>query len=177
MKHISIFFLTLALFSSCNTREGGECTIKGVIASEDKRDSCYVFLVPQGPHEASEVDSTLITNGTFEFTVEKERMAIVRVTKYRRFGLQDLLVVTEPGKVSVEIGESSIGGGTVQNDSLQVWKQLTERYNLSARNAASEEERIALREAYKQRTRSMAAALGHESTLGSFLNGLYPEAN
>lgn len=175
MKHLPIILLTLAAFSACNTQESGKCTIKGTINADDKRDSCYVFLVPQGPHEASEVDSTLILNGAFEFTVEKEKMAIVRVTKYRRLGLQDLLVVTEPGTVKVELGESSKGGGTRQNDSLQVWKNLTEQYNLDNRAITSEEERTALREVYKTRTREIAHECGDDSVLGKFLLGLYPE--
>ena len=175
MKHLPILLLALAACSACNTQESGKCIIKGVINAEDKRDSCYVFLVPQGPHEASEVDSTLILNGSFEFTVEEEKMAIVRVTKYRRLGLQDLLVVTEPGTVRVELSGSSNGSGTEQNDSLQVWKALTEQYNLANRSAASEAERTALREVYKTRTHEIAHGCGDDSTLGKFLLGLYPE--
>lgn len=175
MKHLPILLLALAACLACNTQESGKCTIKGVINAEDKRDSCYVFLVPQGPHEASEVDSTLILNGSFEFTVEEEKMAIVRVTKYRRLGLQDLLVVTEPGTVRVELSGSSNGSGTEQNDSLQVWKALTEQYNLANKSAASEAERTALREVYKTRTHEIAHGCGDDSTLGKFLLGLYPE--
>lgn len=177
MKHLPILLLALAAFSACNTQESGKCIIKGVINAEDKRDSCYVFLVPQGPHEASEVDSTLILNGSFEFTVEEERMAIVRVTKYRRLGLQDLLVVTEPGTVRVELSGSSNGGGTEQNDSLQVWKTLTEQYNLDSKSILSEEGRKVLREEYKKRTHEIAHGCGDGSTLGKFLLGLYPEKN
>ncbi|MCQ2175156.1 MAG: DUF4369 domain-containing protein [Bacteroidales bacterium] len=175
MKRLTFFLLSFAIFAACSAPQKGKCTIKGIISAEDKRDSCYIFLVPQGPHEASDVDSTLILGGAFEFTTEKEQMAVLRVTKYRRFGLQDLLVVTEPGTVQVEIGESSTGRGTRQNDSLQVWKNLTEQYNLDAKGIVSEEGRAAFREIYKNRSREIAHGCGDESTLGKFLLGLFPE--
>lgn len=175
MKHFPTLFLIIAIVSACNVQDNGKCTIKGVITAEDKRDSCYIFLVPQGPHEACDVDSTLILNGAFEFTAEKEQMAIIRVTKMRRYGTQDLLVVTEPGTVLVEIGNSSSCSGTRQNDSLQVWKTLTEQHNLNSRVANTEEERQAYRNIYKKRSQSMAHALGDESTLGKFLLSLYPD--
>lgn len=175
MKRLTFFLLSFAIFAACSAPQKGKCTIKGVISAEDKRDSCYIFLVPQGPHEASDVDSTIILGGAFEFTTEKEQMAVLRVTKYRRFGLQDLLVVTEPGTVQVEIGESSTGRGTRQNDSLQVWKNLTEQYNLDAKGIVSEEGRAAFREIYRNRSREIAHGCGDESTLGKFLLGLFPE--
>lgn len=175
MKRLPFFLLTLALFTACNAPQKGKCTIKGVISAEDKRDSCYIFLVPQGPHEASDVDSTLILNGAFEFTAEKEQMAIIRVTKYRRFGLQDLLVVTEPGTVDVTIAASSRCGGTPQNDSLQVWKELTEAATAQRTGAGDKAERDAIHNAYKQRSQQIAHNCGDESSLGKFLLSLYPD--
>lgn len=43
-----------------------------------------------------------------------------------RYGTQDLLIVTEPGEISVVIDSVSSGRGTPQNDALQAWKELKE---------------------------------------------------
>ena len=80
-------------------------------------------------------------------------------------GNENLLVITEPGETYVTIGPVSSSRGTPQNDSLQVWKNLTKKYYNKEMS----------REVYVERTRHMAKKLGDESTLGAFLNKRFPE--
>lgn len=157
--------LTAVLTCSCNK---GGYHISGTVTNPDL-EGAIVFLVPvmEPVHlpEKDNLDSTFIKNGKFEFRGTTERMVDVRLEKFKRMGVQNLLVVTEPGEITVVLGEKSSGSGTPQNDSLQVWKNITEN-------------RIKLGfvpETYMERTRSMAHAVGDQSTLGSFLLSLYPE--
>lgn len=157
--------LTAALLCSCN-----KCGyhISGTV-TDPNLEGAIVFLVPvtEPVHEPEKdnLDSTFIKNGKFEFRGTKERLVDVRLEKFKRMGVQNLLVVTEAGEISVVLGTRSSGAGTPQNDSLQVWKDITENRG-----------RLGLTpQTYMDRTRSMAHAVGDESTLGSFLLGLYPE--
>lgn len=157
--------LTAALLCSCN-KSGYH--ISGTV-TDPSLEGAIVFLVPvtELVHlpEKDNLDSTFIKNGRFEFKGTKERLVDVRIEKFKRMNVQNLLLVTEPGEISVVLGPRSYSAGTPQNDSLQVWKDLTEnRFTLG----------LTL-QTYMERTRSMAHALGEESTLGSFLLGLYPE--
>lgn len=157
--------LTAALLCSCNN---GGYHIRGTV-TDPALDGAIVFLVPvtEPVHlpEKDNLDSTFIRNGRFEFKGTEERLVDVRIEKFKRMGVQNLLVVTEPGEIEVVIGARSSGRGTPQNDSLQVWKDITEnRLKLGFTP-----------QTYMDRTRDMAHAVGDESTLGSFLLGLYPE--
>ena len=175
MKKLIVFFVAFATIVSCTRHPEGRCVINGTIDDPDNRDGEWIFIVPQGPHEPSEVDSVLIDNGRFTFVTDQEKMGIIRVTMYRRLGLQDLLVVTEPGEVKVTISASSSCGGTPQNDSLQVWKELTETATMQRSSCRDKAVRDSIHNAYKQRSRQIAHNCGDESTLGKFLLSLYPE--
>ena len=157
--------LTAALLCSCNN---SGYHIRGTV-TDPSLEGAIVFLVPvtEPVHlpEKDNLDSTFIKNGRFEFKGTKERMVDVRIEKLKRMNVQNLLVVTEPGEISVVLGPRSSSSGTPQNDSLQVWKDITESRGKLGLTP----------QAYMDRTRSMAHAVGDESTLGSFLLGLYPE--
>lgn len=157
--------LTAALLCSCNK---GGYHIRGTV-TDPSLEGAIVFLVPvtEPVHlpERDNLDSTFIKNGRFEFKGTEERLVDVRIEKFKRMNVQNLLVITEPGEISVVLGPRSSGAGTPQNDSLQIWKDITE--NRTALGLTPQ--------AYMDRTRSMAHAVGDESTLGSFLIGLYPE--
>lgn len=175
MRRFLLIFAAVAVISSCSGHQEGICVINGTIDDPDNRDGEWIFLVPQGPHEDSEVDSTIIDKGKFTFVTDNERMSVIRVTKFRRIGLQDLLVVTEPGLVEVSIAASGCGGGTPQNDSLQLWKSLTEDFAKVVRTISDKQEMDSVRAAYIQRTRQLAHNCGDSTTLGKFLLSLYPD--
>lgn len=179
----------LLLASSC-THEG--YTIHGKVVSPEGKDlnGKYIFLVPV-PVIESEIDSVKIKNNKFKFSGTTERIADLRIEMKHRIGTQNLLVVTEPGDIYVTIGPKSSGGGTRQNDSLQVWKDITEKLNADRaagyKKATTKDEHIqqvkmhnkrriqALNEVYFRRTQQLAHNVGDSTTLGSFLLKMYPE--
>lgn len=167
MKRTLILTSLLAAALICSCSKGGY-HIRGTV-TDPNLEGAIVFLVPmtEPVHEPTKdnLDSTFIKNGHFEFRGTNERLVDVRIERMKRMGVQNLLVVTEPGEIEVVLGERSSGSGTPQNDSLQVWKNITEN---RARQGMTPE-------AYRERTRSIAHALGDDSTLGSFLLKLYPE--
>lgn len=173
---ISLFAGTV-LLASCSQNK--EYVIYGTVSNPDL-EGAQVFLVPLENAVKETIDSVYIHNQTFEFRGTEEKMADIRIERYKRFGNENLLVVTEPGEIYVTIGQVSSGRGTPQNDSLQVWKNLTSRHfkqlgNLIRQN--SREEAEALRDAYVERTLQMASNVGKESTLGAFLYSRFPESS
>lgn len=181
MKKLMAFVAAAGLLAACSGSHEGEFRIHGYVTDPELEGAC-IFLVPVlepviEPTKEN-LDSTFIKNQKFEFSGTVERIADIRLEKFRRIGYQNLLVITEPGDIYVTVGPVSSCYGTPQNDSIQVWKTLTEAQNAevsAASKAGFHEAADSIHTAYKDRTRSMVAALGDDSTLGSFLNGLYPE--
>ena len=62
---------------------------------------------------------------------------------------------------------------TPQNDSLQVWKNLTTKHYQQLPRTPKENV-DALKAAYVARTRQIASNVGENSTLGKFLNSRFP---
>lgn len=174
-KSIIAFLAGAVLLASCS--QSSEYVIYGTVSNPDL-EGAKVFLVPLENAVKENIDSTYIRNQAFEFRGTQERMADIRIERYKRFGNENLLVVTEPGELYVTIGQVSSGRGTPQNDSLQVWKNLTrQHYQLAGglRSQGDMEGLKALRDAYAERCRQMAADLGRESTLGAFLCSRFPQ--
>lgn len=168
-KTLFTIFAGLALMTSCS--QSNEYVIYGTV-SDTKLEGAKIYLVPFEKHEKKDIDSTYIKNHTFEFRGTKERMVDIRLERRRRFGVQSLLVVTEPGSTYVTIGEVSVGRGTPQNDSLQAWKSLTMQFNeemAQLSKAGLTEEMKTLQDAHMDRTLQMASNVGTHTTLGSFL--------
>ncbi len=131
MKHNSLIIAALAVIATAcgtgsKTSDDGLCHIHGTIP--EKWNGVRVFLVPtSGPATAETVDSTVIEDGRFEFVKDTMGLYDLRVDYRHRLGLQQLVVVTEPGDVYADLGSWSSARGTEQNDSLQVWKEWTEK--------------------------------------------------
>ena len=137
------------------------------------------------------VDSMVVADGKFEFTSDTCDLRVIRVDYHFRIGVQDLLVVTEPGDLVVNIDSISSCKGTPQNDSLQAWKERTERFNMECqpfmidgRNAEKKGD-ITTAEAMKAKLESMrrdyrraSNALGESmkgTSLGDFLLKQFPK--
>ena len=119
----------MVVMAGCEVTTKQTCRILGTMES-NRWDGKKIFLVPMfGLQDAAHVDSVVIKNGKFEFTVDTLEMNVIRVDYHYRDGVQDLLVVTEPGDVKVTIGANSVSEGTPQNDSLQVWKDQMMKFN------------------------------------------------
>ena len=180
--------MTVLLLDSC--KDSSVCRIHGTVGMEQLNGK-RVFLVPlYGPTTAEYVDSVEVKDGKFEFETDTVMMAKILMDYHYRFGVQTLLVVTEPGDLEVTIDSISSGRGTPQNDSLQVWKELTEQHNReygmanraimmlkqkgdTVQAARLQEQAHAFQVAYKNQTRQKAANM-KGTLLGDFLEGLYP---
>jgi len=166
--------LLVAALSACSKSD--QYRIHGRVTSSDL-DGVQVFLVPVGHEEPENVDSVYIKDHEFMFKGRKHWICEIRLDKYHRDKGQNLLVVTEPGDIYVTIGPDSRGGGTPQNDSLQVWKDLTVSHNRAFGQLYDAGLKVAadsVHGMYKDRTRQMALSLGRNSELGGFLLNLYP---
>ena len=175
-KTIITLLAGAALLASCAEQEKGY-VIYGTVSNPDL-EGAQVFLVPLENATKETIDSVYIQNQMFEFRGTEEKIADIRIERYKRYGNENLLVVTEPGETFVTIGQVSSSRGTPQNDSLQVWKNLTMQYNQqvsSLRRQDRNEEAAALRESYIDRTRRMASNVGKGTTLGVFLNSRFPD--
>lgn len=174
-KKIITLIAGAALLASCSQDKG--YVIYGTVSNPDL-EGAQVFLVPIENAVKETIDSVSIHNQMFEFRGTEEKMAEIRIEMYKRYGNENLLVVTEPGETFVTIGQVSSGRGTPQNDSLQVWKNLTKQHYQQTGSLIRQgrnDEAKTLRESYVARTRQMASNVGSESTLGIFLNSRFPE--
>lgn len=175
MKRTLILAVLLAA-GVCVSCGRDQYRIHGRVTSNEL-EGIRIFLVPVGHEEPWNVDSLEIHNHEFSFKGRKHWMCTIRLDRKHRDKGQNLLVATEPGDIYVTIGPDSHGGGTPQNDSLQVWKDLTiqknqiygQLYEAGMKAAAD-----SVHQAYKLRTQEMALALGEESIAGAFLLNLYP---
>ena len=187
-----ITLMTLAL-GGCKSEKrivNGKCHIMGTI--NPKFNGKKIFLVPMTrPATIETVDSMVVADGKFEFTADTCDLRVIRVDYHFRIGVQDLLVVTEPGDLVVNIDSISSCKGTPQNDSLQAWKERTERFNMECqpfmidgRNAEKKGD-ITTAEAMKAKLESMrrdyrraSNALGESmkgTSLGDFLLKQFPK--
>lgn len=179
----------IVLLDSCNTDT--TCRIHGTVGKE-RLNGKRIFLVPLfGPQTAEYVDSVVIEDGKFEFATDSAKMFKILVDYHYRMGIQQLLVVGEPGDIEVKIDSVSSAHGARQNDSLQAWKELTEQYahdrdmyyrtvgmlrqNNHMEDAVKiEQQGREVLQAYKNRTRQMAANM-KGTTVGDFLEGIFPK--
>lgn len=193
MKKILLCFMAVAavtMFYSCQEANDGKFHVEGVVNGE-QYEGKRIFIVPlYGKKTAEYVDSMEIKDGKFHFTKDTMQMYKILMDYHFRMGLQQLLVVGEPGTIQVTIDSVSHAYGTPQNDSLEQWKNRTEIHNLQL--AKMHQNIVNLRKqgdsvqakyiqqradsfhlVYKNYTRQLAKNL-EGSTLGDFLKGLYP---
>ncbi len=118
-----IFFLLVVLAGACRNTDN-RFVVNGFL-SDKSFDGEMIYLVPLINSSKDRVDSTVIADGQFKFdvAVDSTEICIIRAKPVLRFFLQELLVVKEPGAITVKIGPNSVAKGTAQNDSLQHWKE------------------------------------------------------
>jgi hypothetical protein len=131
-----------------------------------------------------------IKDGKFHFEKDTTQMYTILMDYHYRFGLQPLLVISEPGVVKVTIDSISHAMGTPQNDSLEKWKARTEMHNrelmkmrkfaanLLAQGDSVQAKYIAQRAdsfhvVYKNYTRQLAKNM-KEGVLYDFLKDMFP---
>ena len=193
MKKILLCFVAVAavmMMFSCQKANDGKFHVEGVVKGE-QLEGKRIFIVPlYGKKTAEYVDSMEITNGKFHFTKDSMQMYKILLDYHYRMGVQQLLVVGEPGTIQVVIDSVSHATGTPQNDSLEQWKAQTEIHNrqlgLMRKNMMDlqkagdsvqakyiQQRADSFHLVYKNYTRQMAKNL-EGTILGDFLKELYP---
>ena len=171
MKNFLIILLSLMALASCHNNH--KCLIEGTVGNSDLNGK-RIFLVPVFHEDSLGVDSVVIQNNRFQFERNEEFLADIRVDYHFRYGTESLLVVTEPGVVKVVIDSVSSGGGTPQNDSLQVWKELMMQRNADVKKLVVGNPEVAQKDLedliakFNRRTKQMAENL-KSGTLYDFL--------
>lgn len=133
MNKITLFVLVLAaaLFSSCAKNGGDECRIHGETSNPNLDDKCvYLIAFDKSIRDSVGIDSAFIKDGKFEISTKKNMIGILRMDYRSRYGVEELLVVEEPGDVYVHIDSVSYGRGTKHNDIIQEWKDLTSKMSM-----------------------------------------------
>jgi len=182
--------MAMTMIYSCQQPGDGKCHINGVVIGE-QYEGKRIFLVPLfGPKTAEYVDSMEITDGKFHFEPDSVQMYKILMDYHFRFGLQPLIIVGEPGNITVTIDTISHAVGTMQNDSLEKWKGRTESHNIqlaqmrknimdlqkkgdSIQAKQFQKQADSFHLDYKNYTRQMAKNL-EGTVLGDFLKDLYP---
>jgi hypothetical protein len=118
-----LLFITCCLSCNFHTKK---IKIEGSVPST-KYDGEWIYLVPVEGANSHTVDSTKITNASFTFEGNIERMSIIRSRALIRFKLQELLIVTEPGTTKAILDSVSSAHGTPQNNALPLWKEEREK--------------------------------------------------
>ena len=175
MKRLILLAAAIIAIGACSSHGAKEYVIHGTV-SDPNLEGVQVFLVPLKNATAETVDSVYIKNQKFEFRGTEEDIKDLRIDKRARIGVENLLVITEPGDIYVTLGQVSSGSGTKQNDSLQVWKNITMTYNaeISALMTTNQPDvRKGIMETYNARSRQMMENVGKNTTLGKFLDMLF----
>jgi len=89
-------------------------------------DNDIVYLVPFEGASAKTVDSTFIQGSRFQFKIKQNKhnqIFIIRVKPLLRLNLQDILIISEPGTIFVNLNNNSSSSGTPMNETLQQWKE------------------------------------------------------
>lgn len=189
-RSLFLSMVAIATMAFIGCQENKVCRIHGTIVGE-QYEGKRIFLVPfTGPATAETVDSMEIKNGKFEFAPDSMQMYKILLDYHYRFATQPLIVIAEPGDIQVTIDSVSSAKGTPQNDSLQVWKEMTEKIGkerlalnrliaakkqqndtVEAANIKAQVKKMHLK--YKKRSRAMAANM-EGTVLGDFLKGMFP---
>ena len=178
-KTITILAAITSLLAACTPtpkETDGLCHIHGTV--NERFEEKKIFLVPvNGPATMETVDSVVITNGKFAFQSEPGEMKSIRIDFRYRIGVEDLLLVMEPGDVEVVIDTISSGKGTPMNDTLQGWKERTMQYyrSLNPLHQKKKAEMERLGKAYKKDSRALADRL-KEGPLYEFLDSRFPRS-
>jgi hypothetical protein len=117
----ALFFILLIL-TACQSEHNFE--INGQLPDKTY-DGEVIYLVPMENAAKERVDSTIIKNREFHFKgfAKIPEIYVIRAKPVLRYNLEELLLVREPGELTVTIDKKSSVRGTQLNDSLQYWKE------------------------------------------------------
>lgn len=125
-RNFSLFLLFLLGFSCSRDRFTIEGSVTEPLFLGEK-----VYLVALDGPVSRQVDSTLVKEGSFSFSLKADTMEvrIIRIAPKFPATIQDLVVIAEKGTLTATLGTVSRGGGTPLNDRLQRWKDNKELHD------------------------------------------------
>jgi len=193
MKKVLLFWAaaTITVFVGCQSQQSkSSCYVKGKVLDrlmEGKR----IVIEPLDLSTTSvKSDTVLVKDGRFEAMLDSVLIYKVMPADAELYAvLQPLIIVGEPGEVWVSLGVDSHSGGTVQNDTLEHWKVLTEAHSRvynqlrstasmmgskgdTVQAASLQKQADSLHVAYIGKTRNMAESVG-EGPLYDFLSRFF----
>jgi len=120
--------MLLIFLVSCQS--GNKYSIAGRLPDKSY-DGEIIYLVPLENAVKERVDSTIIKDGAFRFEGRSTvpEIYVIRAKPVLRYNLEELLLVREPGELTVTIDKKSSVQGTQLNDSLQYWKERKMRFD------------------------------------------------
>ena len=84
-----------------------EFVVEGTLPA-DRYEGAWLYMVPMRGPEPKPVDSVAVArDGSFRFRGNVEQVAVLRLDWHVRYGIQELLVVTEPGVTRVRLDSIS----------------------------------------------------------------------
>lgn len=127
MKKIIFTFAVLsALMVGCTSKD--ECRIHGTV-KDSSLNGGKVYVLAYDEHESEGLDSAVIENGMFEIKTEENVVAVLRVDDAHKHRHCDVIMVEEPGDITVEIDSAVTVKGTPGNDVLNKWKEMSRKHN------------------------------------------------
>jgi hypothetical protein len=128
MKRLLLVYLSILITASCTHKETFK--VEGEVPDSTFEGSKVYLVALDGPI-SKDVDSTIVTNGSFNFEKKADSLCvkILRVpVRYPNY-VEDLVVVLEPGNLKVVLSPNSHGEGTRLNNILQNWKEKKHAYD------------------------------------------------
>lgn len=126
MRNLLVVFILF--LCSCQSRNN--FFISGSVPDQTYNGE-IIYIVPIDKPVKGFVDSMIVKNGALEFkgAVSKAEICVIRAKPVLRYNLEELLIIREPGNLTVKLDKSSSVHGTALNDSLQYWKERKMRYD------------------------------------------------
>jgi hypothetical protein len=126
-----ILFASIIVFTAASCTHKGTFKVEGTVPDTTFNGSKVYLVALDGPI-SKKVDSTILVNGSFRFEKKSDSLSVKVLRIPARFPkvIEDLVVVLEPGYLTVQLSENSSGTGTRLNNILQGWKDKKRAYNM-----------------------------------------------
>ena len=192
MKKVLLFWAVAAMtIVGCQPQKNtGSCHVSGMVPDSVMEGQRIVIEPLNSSNTTVQADTVVVKDGHFEATLDSVLIYKVMPADGGLYAaLQPIIIVGEPGEVWVSLGMTSHSGGTVQNDTLEQWKIITEAhshlYNQlratssqmassgdTAQAAALQKQADSLHVVYTAKTRKMAEGVG-KGPLYDFLSRFF----
>ena len=192
MKKVLLFWAVAAMtIVGCQPQKNtGSCHVSGMVPDSVMEGQRIVIEPLDMSTTLVKSDTVVVKEGKFETSLDSLMIYKVMPADGSLYSvLQPIIIVGEPGEVWVKLGVDSHSGGTVQNDTLENWKVLTEAHSHTytqlratasqlaskgdtAQASAMNKQADSLHIAYIGRTRSMAEGVG-KGPLYDFLSRFF----